>query len=145
MTTSSQRHTFARRWSAVTAATILLIALGACGGDSGSGDAKTSAKTPAKTADQTVAMKLIAFAPETLEVEAGSTVTWRQDDAGFHTVTSGTVEQGASGVTPQSDSKFDSGQVAEGDSFEFTFDEPGSYPYFCAIHPATMRGEVRVR
>lgn len=90
-------------------------------------------------------MKLIAFAPESLEIEAGATVTWQQDDAGFHTVTSGTVDQGASGVTPQPDSAFDSGQIAEGDSFEFTFDRPGTFPYFCAIHPATMRGEIRAR
>ena len=75
---------------------------------------------------------------------AGTTVTWRNRDVGAHTVTSGTVEQGGAGVTEQPDGKFDSGEFSNGDTFEQTFDEPGTYPYFCSIHPATMRGEIRV-
>lgn len=89
-------------------------------------------------------MELIAFTPAELTIQASGTVTWRQKDAGMHTVTSGTVEQGGAGVTPHHDDKFDSGQVATGDTFEFTFAEPGTYPYYCEIHPATMRGEVIV-
>lgn len=141
VTTYGQPLTRVRRWGAVAVATASLIVLGACGSDAKPGDARK----PANATDHTVAMKLIVFAPDSLEVAAGSTVTWRQDDAGFHTVTSGTVDQGAAGVTPQADSTFDSGQIPKGDSFEFTFDRPGSFPYFCAIHPATMRGEIRVR
>ena len=89
-------------------------------------------------------MKLIAFKPEKLDIKASATVTWQQGDAGFHTVTSGTVEQGGSGVTQHPDGKFESGQMATDDSFKFTFAEAGTYPYFCEIHPATMRGEIRV-
>ena len=83
------------------------------------------------------------WAPARLDVETGTTVTWTQEDAGAHTVTSGTVEQGGAGVTEMPDDRFDSGEIATGDTFEFTFNEPGTYPYFCEIHPATMRGEVR--
>ena len=89
-------------------------------------------------------MKLVAFGPDLLEIEPGATVLWRQDDPGAHTVTSGTVEQGSAGVTTQPDDRFDSGDLATGEMFEHTFAEPGSYPYFCEIHPATMRGEIRV-
>ncbi len=89
-------------------------------------------------------MELVAFKPAQLEVPAGTTVTWQQRDRGDHTVTSGTVEQAAGGVTQQPDGLFDSGPVATGDTFSHTFDEPGTYPYFCALHPATMRGEIRV-
>ena len=99
----------------------------------------------AAPAANTVTMRLIALKPDTLTVEAGATVTWEQKDAGAHTVTSGTVEQGGAGVTEMPDGRFDSGEIATGDTYQFTFDEPGTYPYFCAIHPATMRGEVRVR
>lgn len=89
-------------------------------------------------------MELVAFKPERLEVKAGSTVTWQQRDPGAHTVTSGTVEQGGAGVTPQPDDLFDSGNLSTDESFEHTFDEPGTYQYFCSLHPATMRGEIRV-
>ncbi|MDQ4131694.1 MAG: plastocyanin/azurin family copper-binding protein [Actinomycetota bacterium] len=112
----------------------------ACGGgDGGSGGDEASA--PGTDA---VTMELIAFRPETLSVGVGATVTWTQKDAGVHTVTSGTVEQGGGGVTKAPDGRFDSGELATGETFTFTFDRPGTYPYFCAVHPATMRGEVRV-
>ena len=90
-------------------------------------------------------MELVAFKPSELDVPAGTTVTWTQKDPGAHTVTSGVVEPGAAGVTTRPDSTFDSGEIASGKSFAFTFDEPGTYPYFCALHPATMRGEIRVK
>ncbi len=111
--------------------------LGACNG--GSGGEETSA--PSANA---VTMELIAFKPETLTVAVGTTVTWTQKDAGVHTVTSGTVDQGGGGVTKVPDGRFDSGELATGETFTFTFDQPGAYSYFCDVHPATMRGEVRV-
>ncbi|HVM03813.1 MAG TPA: plastocyanin/azurin family copper-binding protein [Acidimicrobiales bacterium] len=119
---------------------LVAVTTAACGGeDSSDGDGDA-----APTANE-VTMRLIAFRPENLTVDAGATVTWKQEDAGAHTVTSGTVEQGGAGVTEMPDDRFDSGEIATGDTFEFTFNEPGTYPYFCEIHPATMRGEVRVR
>jgi plastocyanin len=91
-----------------------------------------------------VTMQLIVFKPETLTVAPGATVTWTQSDPGVHTVTSGAVEQGGGGVSTVPDGRFDSGELATGETFTFTFDQPGTYSYFCAVHPATMRGEVRV-
>ena len=91
-----------------------------------------------------VNMELIQFKPETIEVSPGERVTWIQRDAGFHTVTSGLVEQGAGGVTPRADGKFDSGELGTDREFTYAFSSTGTYPYFCSIHPATMRGEVRV-
>lgn len=116
--------------------------LAACG-DTGGGSDGTAA--PSTAPSNTVTMRLIAFKPGDLTVEAGTAVTWKQTDAGAHTVTSGTVAQGRAGVTEEPDGTFDSGEIAKGDTFEFTFEEPGTYPYFCSIHPATMRGEIRVR
>ena len=131
----------------LAAAVPALLLLGACGGDGGTdGGAGTGAGAgSAAGSAPEVVVDLVAFMPETIEVRAGSTVTWRQRDAGAHTVTSGTVQQGGAGVTQQPDGRFDSGQVAPGGTFERTFDQAGTYPYFCTLHPATMRGEVRVR
>ncbi len=89
-------------------------------------------------------MRLIAYRPANLTVTPGTTVTWSQKDAGEHTVTSGTIVQGGAGVTEKPDGKFDSGDIATGGTYKFKFDEAGTYPYFCEIHPATMRGEVTV-
>ena len=130
-----------RTKSALWAASLLAVLTVACAGKpavNGGGDDRNT------TGQSTVEMKLIAFRPEKLTVPAGSTVTWKQVDAGFHTVTSGTVAQGSSGVTEMPDGRFESGQLATDATFTFTFDEPGTYPYFCAVHPATMRGEVTV-
>jgi plastocyanin len=41
------------------------------------------------------------------------------------------------------DEVFDSGNLSEGDEFSFTFDEAGTFPYFCQVHP-TMRGTIIV-
>jgi plastocyanin len=69
------------------------------------------------------------FAPSQLVVLLGDTVTWTNDDMSTHTVT-------ASGV-------FDSGALAHGDSFSWTFAAQGSYRYLCTIH-RFMQGEVGV-
>lgn len=119
---------------------VLVVVAGGCGDDNG--DVAKSEKR--SSAANEVVMKLVAFKPGELDVKAGTTVTWRNGDPGAHTVTAGTVEQGSSGVTQKPNGKFDSGQVANGKTFEQTFDQPGTYSYFCAMHPATMRGEIRV-
>jgi plastocyanin len=133
---------------------LLVIALlavafvGACGGNDNSSSSDTPSSpttTTTPVADKaTVTMKLIAFKPDAITVAAGTAVTWKQTDPGFHTVTSGTVEQGTGGVTEKPDGAFDSGQLATGKTFSFTFTTPGTYSYFCSVHPATMRGSVQV-
>jgi plastocyanin len=83
-----------------------------------------------------VGVRLFLFRPATLEVKAGSAVTWVNDDEIRHTVTSG----GPHGR----DGKFDEALGGKGARATVTFDQPGVYPYFCSRHQA-MRGEVRVR
>lgn len=75
-----------------------------------------------------------AFAPATIEVAAGTTVKWTNGDTVPHTVTAG--EPGS----PSGD--FDE-DLAAGTSAEITFDEPGTFTYFCEVHP-NMTGEVVV-
>ena len=116
------------------------LVFAACGGG---GEDKGGAAKASGT--DTVVIELVAFKPEKLSVDAGAKVVWQQKDSGAHTVTSGAVEQGSSSVTQRPDGRFDSGNVAKGETFEFTFNEAGTYPYFCRLHPATMRGEIHVR
>jgi len=76
------------------------------------------------------------FLPNSLEIRVGDTVSWSNDDTATHTVTSGTVTAGVTGV-------FDSGLLMAGATFEFTFNETGKYDYFCMVHP-WMTGTVNV-
>ncbi len=73
------------------------------------------------------------FGPITLTVATGTKVVWTNDDADPHTVTS------------ESDPKvLKSPPLDTGDSFAFTFDKPGTYRYFCSIHPH-MEGTIVVQ
>jgi plastocyanin len=84
-----------------------------------------------------------AYNPNPVEITIGQTVVWTNDDAAFHTVTSGEV--GAADVGKE----FDSGLTgptaltSKGKTFEHTFEVVGEYPYFCTLHPG-MVGTVVV-
>jgi plastocyanin len=88
-------------------------------------------------AQRTIELKTIAFRPAGISVGAGSTVTWRNEDDFAHTVTAGTPD------TPER-ARFDE-RLATGETFDVMFPEPGTFPFFCRIHPANMQGEVTVR
>lgn len=76
------------------------------------------------------------FAPESITVAVGGEVTWTNQDATAHTVTAG------SGEEPRTE-EFDLDVAAQGDTVATTFDEPGTYDYFCELHPF-MEGTVEV-
>ena len=71
-----------------------------------------------------------AYSPNEIRIEVGQSLTWTNDDEVAHTVT---ADEGA----------FDSGFLDPGASFTFTFDEAGTYTYFCKPHP-WMKGAVVV-
>ncbi|MDA1219365.1 MAG: plastocyanin/azurin family copper-binding protein [Chloroflexi bacterium] len=95
----------------------------------------TEAPMVATTASGDVASEIRNFALETLTVSKGATITWTNRDGASHTSTSGTP-QALGGI-------WDSGVLSREDSYNFTFNEPGEFPYFCAIHNS-MRGMVTV-
>ena len=82
-----------------------------------------------------------SFQPATITVQAGDTVTWTVTKAigEPHSVTSGSpgADQGK---------QFDSGIGLKdnGLTFRFTFQQPGTYSYFCQVHPTLMTGQVVV-
>ena len=72
------------------------------------------------------------FDPATVTVPVGTTVTWTNKDEIPHTVAS-------------SDKSFPgSSGLDTGDSYSYTFTKPGSYAYFCTLHPF-MTGKVVVQ
>ena len=109
-----------------TAAAVVVLAT-ACGGDS---DEPTTATQSAST---DVTIDTFQYLPKNLEVAVGTTVTWTDEDAILHTVTS-------SGATPET---FDLKLADKGATASFTFDTPGTYTYVCTVHPG-MQGTVTV-
>jgi plastocyanin len=83
-----------------------------------------------QTATNTVTIQNMAFNPSTLNVQVGTTVTWINKDTVTHDVVSDT------GV-------FNSGNLTNGMSYNYTFNQTGSFPYHCAIHPS-MTGTIVV-
>jgi plastocyanin len=77
-----------------------------------------------------------AFAPASIVVPAGTTVTFSNEDSARHTVTAGTP------TAPEPEA-FDLELPGAGSTVAFTFDEPGTYAYFCEPHPF-MRARVTV-
>jgi plastocyanin len=76
------------------------------------------------------------YIPNSVSINSGDTVIWSNDDTAAHTVTSGTPESGPDGT-------FDSSLFMAGTTFGVTFDNKGSYDYFCMVHP-WMTGDVKV-
>lgn len=128
-----------------TAALLAPLVFGACGGgddtdaDTASGATDTTAPASSGASDDegadsgaadTVDIVDFNYKPENLKVSAGTTVTFTNSDKFAHTVTA-------------KDKSFDSGNMDEGDTFEHTFDEPGTYDYICSIHNS-MTGSVTV-
>ena len=85
---------------------------------------------PVRGGGHAIEISDFAFAPATLTVAVGETVTWSNADPVVHTVT---ATLGA----------FDSGDLDTGESYSVTFTEPGTYDYLCTPHPE-MTGRIVV-
>jgi len=86
--------------------------------------------TPALAAEVAVKIDNFTFTPKSVTVKAGTTVTWTNQDDIPHTVTSTTKQ-------------FRSKALDTDDKFTFTFSTPGTYDYFCSLHPK-MTGTIVV-
>ena len=76
------------------------------------------------------------YVPSSVTINVGDAVEWINSDTAAHTVTGGSPAEGPSGV-------FDSSLVLGGAQYAFTFEETGSFDYFCMVHP-WMVGNVQV-
>lgn len=121
-----------RRLLAVAVALLgTALVAGACGSSSDGGDAsKSTTKTTSATGGNAVEIKDFSYKPPDLKVKVGTKVTFTNKDGFAHTVTA-------------NDKSFDSKNLASDATFEQTFDKPGTFKYFCAIHNS-MTGTVTV-
>ncbi len=78
----------------------------------------------------------IYYDPEVVNISVGDSVLWENVDSTVHTSTSGNPDSGPDGI-------FDTETLMAGDTFEHTFDEAGSFDYYCIFHP-WMVGTVNV-
>jgi plastocyanin len=76
-------------------------------------------------------IKSLAFQPNRIEITAGTTVTWTNNDPLEHSVTA-------------VDRSFDSGLIKSGGTWRYTFTRPGTYQFYCQPHPF-MKGVVIVK
>jgi len=107
-------------------AALLLLLLGVVA--FGTGNARAgSQESPAAQ----VKIDNFSFTPTTLTVAPGTTVTWTNSDDVPHTVVS-------------DDKLFKSKVLDTDEKFSYTFTKPGTYPYFCSVHPK-MTGSIVVR
>lgn len=114
---------------ATAAVAALAITASACSGAPAAPAAPASTSS-APVSGTAVSIDNFAFAPTTLTVHRGDTVTWTNHDEEPHTVAAG-------------DGSFRSPGMDSNATFSFTFTNPGSYDYICSIHPS-MHGTVVV-
>jgi plastocyanin len=118
------------RWMSVCLAAIAagLFFVAVDMAEPGIGSGATTAPAPTTAPDvpttATVEIDNFNFKPRELTVKVGATVTWVNHDDVPHTAT-------VKGKSPA----FDSGMLDTDDKFSFTFKKPGTYPYYCKVHP----------
>ena len=85
-----------------------------------------------KPQEITVEIKSYSFNPADVTIKKGDTVVWHNASETIHTVTSITGKM------------LDSGDLEPGKTFSFTFNEAGTFTYYCNHH-VTMKGKVMVQ
>ena len=99
---------------AAMTASVMVAVLGGAGPA-----ARAAATSPATT---TIHIKDFAYRPTPVTVHVGDRVTFVNDDDEAHTVTA-------------ADKSYDSGGLDTGNRWDHVFTKPGTYAYFCALHP----------
>lgn len=92
--------------------------------------ARPSPRPAPAPADRVLTIEGFAFSPRTMTVDLGTRVTATNKDEAVHTWTA-------------DDGEWDSGSLAQGESYSFTFRAAGTYSFFCKPHPF-MTGSITV-
>jgi plastocyanin len=94
--------------------------------------ARSQTMKPNQTLTTSVNIENFDFSPQVVVIQVGESVTWTSHGGVvIHTTTS-------------DNAAWDSGDLADGQSFSHTFDTPGRYDYHCMHHPTLMTGTVIV-
>jgi plastocyanin len=120
-----------RAWTLLAAAA-LTLGVAACGGGNDEPATSTVSTANATAASMTDRVEIAdyKFKPETIEVNAGTKVTFTNSDDTKHTATA-------------DDGSFDTGDLEQGDSASVTLSKPGEFTYYCRYHPF-MKATVEV-
>ncbi len=126
------------RSTLATSLTLLALAVVGCGGDEEAGTGSSAAGSEASGAGSAQAKAKVdiedfKFVPEAVKVKAGGTVTFANADSAKHNAQ---TENDADGA-------FNTDDLLQEDSKAVTFDEPGTYDYYCVYH-RFMTGTVEV-
>jgi plastocyanin len=104
------------------------------GGETQSQSEEPAESEPAPSGEAAKAEKVqiveFSYEPDPVVVQVGGKVTWQNEDTAPHTATA-------------DDGSFDTGIIEKGKLGSATFKEPGTFTYFCEVHP-TMHGTVEV-
>lgn len=111
----------------IAASALIVVGVGGACSSDGAAPARSAA----------ISLRGLAFSPAEVTTAPGGSVTWTNDEEVDHTVTAGTPD------VPDH-TRFHKA-LLNAQTFKFTFEEPGSYPFFCERHPANMQGKVTVR
>jgi plastocyanin len=116
-----------------TAVSVYLTQTDGMAGMPAAGATPAAGASPVAAAGDEVAVEIVDFSytPSPLEISVGTTVTWTNQDPAAHTVTS-------TGGGPLS-----SDGLEQGDTYSYTFEEAGTFDYFCEYH-GNMKGSVVV-
>jgi amicyanin len=97
----------------------------------------TTSLAPTTPSVMTITIQNFAFNPPSLSISAGTTVTWTNQDTVQHQIINDATSTFGQGQ------QFESNPLGQGQSYSFTFNEIGTYPYHCNIHPS-MKGTIIV-
>ena len=95
------------------------------------GSSRVRASDQPSTANVAIKIDNFVFGPQAITVPVGTTVTWMNSDDIPHTAVS-------------TDGVFKSKVMDTDEKFSYTFDKPGTYSYYCSVHPK-MTGQVVVK
>lgn len=95
----------------------------------GEGATKEEPKEKPKEKVVEVEIRSLKYLPGPLTVSPGTMVRWVNEDVALHTVTS-----------EDSGGPLQSEELEKGESYEYTFREPGQYNYYCTVHPFMKSG-----
>lgn len=133
--TSTARTTLIIATAVVAASVLLLIGGVVMALAIGLGDGRSSdpEQTPFVTDERSVTISIsdFAFSPADLTIDAGTEVTWANEEAAIHDAT-------------DREGGWNTDLLSRDESETITFDTPGAFQYYCTIHP-WMEGTITVR
>jgi plastocyanin len=127
------RHRKRRRGTYAAAGT--LVACGALAGVGAAGAAQQAAEP--------VAVVDTRYEPADVSIETGDTVTWNVTSQAVHNIEGETYTGPGGAAVGQAWNDFKTPLASSG-SYSYTFVQPGTYTYYCLVHPEQMQGTIEV-